>query len=79
LRRRVQTIIDRRFFRRRYDAQQVLASFGTAVRNETDPDRLTAELMRVVQETMQPSCLSIWIKPGNHAERIKEVQWIGRT
>jgi hypothetical protein len=65
LRRRVQRIIDRRFFRQRYDAQQVLASFGAAVRNETDPDRLTAVLVRVVQETMQPVHLSVWVKQKN--------------
>jgi hypothetical protein len=72
LRSRVQQVIDRRFFRQRYNAQQVLASFGAAARNETDPERLTAELMRVVQETMQPSCLGVWIKPGNHARRAEE-------
>jgi hypothetical protein len=67
LRRRIQKVIDRRFFRQRYDAQQVLASFGAAVRNETDPEQLTAELVRVVQETMQPATIGIWIRPGNKA------------
>jgi hypothetical protein len=64
LRRRVQDIIDRRFYRRRYDAQQVLASFAATIRNETDPDQLTAELVRVVQETVQPAHVSVWrIRP----------------
>jgi hypothetical protein len=60
LRRRVQEAIDRRFYRRRYDAQQVLAAFATAVRNETDPDRLASELLRVVQETVQPAHVTFW-------------------
>jgi hypothetical protein len=60
LRRRVQDMIDRRFYRRRYDAQQVLASFAATIRNETDPDQLTAELVRVVQETVQPAHVSVW-------------------
>jgi hypothetical protein len=61
LRRRVQDTIDRRFYRRRYDAQQVLATFAAAARNETDPDQLTAELVRVVQETMQPAHVSLTV------------------
>jgi hypothetical protein len=61
LRRRLQKLIDRRFFRRRYDAQQVLASFAATIRSETDPDQLTAELARVVQETMQPKTVEIWL------------------
>jgi hypothetical protein len=67
LRRRVQDMIDRRFYRRRYDAQRVLASFATAVRNETDPDRLTAELIQVVRETMQPAHVSLCVvkRPTN--------------
>jgi hypothetical protein len=67
LRRRVQETIDRRFYRRRYDAQQVLASFAATVRNETDPDQLTAELIRVVNETMQPAHVSLCVvkRPPN--------------
>lgn len=62
LRRRVQNSIDRRFFRRKYDAQQVLARFALTARDETDLDALTAELVRVVQETMEPETVSIWLK-----------------
>ncbi len=62
LRRRVQRLIDRRFFRQKYDAAQVLAHFAAAARNEVDLDRLTAELTRVIDETMQPASLSIRIK-----------------
>jgi hypothetical protein len=61
LRRWVQAFIDRRFFRQKYDAQQVLARFAQTARDETDMEALTAELTRVVQETMQPESASIWL------------------
>jgi len=65
LRRRIQDAIDRRFFRKKYDAQRVLAAFGVTARDETDLDALTAELVRVVQETMQPEQVSVWLRrPG---------------
>jgi K+-sensing histidine kinase KdpD len=62
LRRRVQDFIDRRFFRRKYDAEKTLAAFGQFVRDETDMEALTAELQRVVNETMQPERATIWLK-----------------
>ncbi len=62
LRRRVQDVIDRRFFRKKYDAAQVLADFARTARDETDLDTLTAELARVVGETMQPEKVSLWIR-----------------
>ena len=62
LRRRLQDWIDRRFFRRKYNAQQVLAQFALTARDETDLDALTAELLRVVQETMQPEHVSVWLR-----------------
>ena len=65
LRTRVQGVIDRRFFRKKYDAQQVLARFGQTARDETDRDVLTAELLRVVQEAMQPEGAGIWLKAGS--------------
>ena len=63
LRRRVQGIIDRRFFRQKYDAEQVLARFAATARDETDLDALTAELLRVIQETMEPESVSLWLWP----------------
>ena len=62
LRYRVQTIVDRRFFRQKYDAQQVLAQFAQTARDEVEMDALQAELVRVVQETMQPEQISIWVR-----------------
>ena len=62
LRRRVQNWIDRRFFRKKYNAQQVLDAFALHARDETDLDALTAELVRVVQETMQPVSVSVWLR-----------------
>jgi hypothetical protein len=62
LRRRVQDVIDRRFYRKKYNAQQVLAQFAITARDETDMDKLTAELVRVIQETMQPEQVSVWLK-----------------
>ena len=64
LRGRVQDVIDRRFYRRKYDAGQVLARFAQTARDETDLDSLTAELARVVQETMQPQQVSVWLRTG---------------
>jgi hypothetical protein len=64
LRRRVQSVIDRRFFRQKYDAEQVLAQFAATARDETDLDALTAELLRVIQETMQPESVSLWLRPA---------------
>ena len=62
LRNRLQKIIDRRFFRRSYDAQQALTHFASTVRDEVDVKMLTAELVQVLQETMQPESISVWLE-----------------
>jgi hypothetical protein len=58
-----QDLIDRRFYRRKYDAEKVLAEFAATARDETDLDRLTAELLRVIRETMEPEFVSLWVRP----------------
>ena len=62
LRNKIQDAIDKRFNRKKYNAQQVMEKFAQTVRDETDIDKLTAELVNVVQETMQPKSVSLWLK-----------------
>jgi len=62
LRRRIQNLIDKRFYRRKYDAAKVLAAFAATARDETDLERLTGELLRVVDETMQPEFVGLWLR-----------------
>ena len=65
-RRRIQAAVDRRFNRRRYNAARMIQAFSGRLRQQVDLEALTGELLAVVEQTMQPTRISLWLRPSPH-------------
>ena len=72
LRRQIQSFIDRRFYRKKYDARKTLDEFSAALRNETDLAALSDDLLGVVRETVQPAHVTLWLRPRAGSIRCME-------
>jgi hypothetical protein len=77
LRRRIQDLIDQRFYRQKYDAEQTLALFALTAKSEVDLEALSSAILQVIHETMQPEQASLWLSPADqkHAGEIPPGQF----
>jgi hypothetical protein len=81
-RRRVQAVVDRRFNRRKYNAAQTIQAFSTRLREQVDLDILSAELLAVVDQTMEPTQVSLWLRPsarsssGTPRSQARPARWV---
>jgi hypothetical protein len=75
VRRSIQSVIDRRFYRRKYDAVKTVEAFSVTLRSEVDLSQLREQLLNVVQETMQPAHVSLWLRSSQgHTEEPRHLE-----
>ncbi|MDF2741535.1 MAG: hypothetical protein K0S88_2905, partial [Actinomycetia bacterium] len=78
-RRRIQAAVDRRFNRRRHDTAERIAAFGDRLHQQVDLDTLTVELLAVVDQTMQPTQVSLWLRPSGSASQDERIPGASRA
>jgi hypothetical protein len=78
-RRRIQAAVDRRFNRRRHDAARIIEGFGARLHQQVDLDTLTVELLAVVDQTMQPTQVSLWLRPSGSASQDQRIPGASRA